>query len=487
MANVRPGDTITCRQNPTTAPGSVWARITVVDVATSALSSPLLPTRWTVTATAKLPGGGTGALCSIDRLSAAGASLKHNLFHESLPGCGIRWKSSNSTIVNNTWNRSLLTRVEVAALPNDGGEGPLIISNVTVEGNAFVDTTFKRSGDPEVGGWAPPCAFSKGVDLESLACLKSTDEQAHIAASMEAKGRGACSAASFVNGASSERRSSWADWLVTVLVPNPPGPAWWNDSSRVWLHEAVPQLDLLDWGQGQQWDRAGFFRSRGVAVTTKTDYEYEETFEFTNDEALSYYNGSGIAIDELGHPVNYAGYPPGDPFFTTLNGPRWRETIVQGVLRNGGYYGDAVGQDNIGSTLNKIAATWDNSTNARFREWLASSRCSCSDVDCNSPPLREVLSDPDFQVRDYLAKLRAQTGTKWNSTVGCSMLIGSESCCAGPCLERLERLVTDTLLHEYIRASYVFELRNWAEAVTSTKEAARIAGRKEPLLWGNQW
>ena len=40
----------------------------------------------------------------------------------------------------------------------------------------------------------------------------------------------------------------------------------------------------------------------------------------------------------------------------------------------------------------------------------------------------EVLSDPDFQVRDYLAKLRAQTGTKWNSTVGCSMLIGSESC-----------------------------------------------------------
>ena len=300
---------------------------------------------------------------------------------------------------------------------------------------------------------------------------------------------GACSTASFspaLAGASTERGlASWADWLVTVLVPNP--PVWWNESSRVWLYEAVPQLDLLDWGQGQQWDRAGFFRSRGVAVTTKTDYEYEETFEFTNAEALSYFNGSGIAIDELGRPVTYSGYPPGDPYFTTLNGPHWREMIVQGVLRNGAYYGDAVGQDNIGSTLNKIAATWDSSTNARFREWLASSRCFCPDVDCSSPPLLDALSNPDFQVREHLVKLRAQTKTYWNSTVGCSMMIGSESCCAGPCLERLELMATDPLLREYMRASYVFELRNWAEAVTSVKQAAKIAGRKEPLAWGNQW
>ena len=170
MANLRRGDIISCRK--TASPEKMWARVTVVDVAEAALSSPLLPPRWTVTASTTVPVGATGVLCSIDRLSAVGASLKHNLFHESLPGCGIRWKSSHSTISNNTWNRSLLTRVEVAALPNDGSEGPLLITNVTVEGNTFVDSTFKRCSDPEVPGWDPPCAFSQGV--ENLTCLKTT-------------------------------------------------------------------------------------------------------------------------------------------------------------------------------------------------------------------------------------------------------------------------------------------------------------------------
>ena len=165
---------ITCRK--TASPKKIWARIAVVNVTAAALSSPLLPTRWTVTAAATVPEGAAGVLCSIDRLSAVGASLKHNIFHESLPGCGIRWKSSHSMISNNTWNRSLLTRVEVAALPNDGGEGPLLITNVTLEDNVFVDTTFRRCGDPEVPGWDPPCAFSQGV--ESLACWKTTDKEA---------------------------------------------------------------------------------------------------------------------------------------------------------------------------------------------------------------------------------------------------------------------------------------------------------------------
>eukprot|EP01052_Picozoa_sp_SAG31_P011802 SAG31_NODE_677_length_12894_cov_4.083548_11_plen_172_part_00 len=170
MANVRPGDKITCRQ--TVRPENVWAQITVADVLTTKPTSPMLPTRWTVTARGTIPAMEAGVLCSIDRFSAAGASLQHNLFHGSLPGCGVRWKSSHSKIVNNTWNRSLLTRVEVAALPNDGGEGPLLITNVTVEENTFVETTFRRSNDPEVGGWTPPCAFSNGV--KSLACFKTT-------------------------------------------------------------------------------------------------------------------------------------------------------------------------------------------------------------------------------------------------------------------------------------------------------------------------
>ena len=67
-----------------------------------------------------------------------------------------------------TWMNSLLTRVEVAALPNDGGEGPLLIENVSVANNTFLNSSFKHSEDPEVGGWSPPCAFSAGV--HGLAC-----------------------------------------------------------------------------------------------------------------------------------------------------------------------------------------------------------------------------------------------------------------------------------------------------------------------------
>merc|ERR1712060_614726 len=122
-----------------------------------------LPSHFMVNLATPAPPGGAGALCSIDRFSVIGTTIKGNVFGEHLTGCGIRFKSSNSVIVNNTWKHSRLTYVEVAALPNDGAEGPLLINNVTVAYNNFGDATFRQNRDPEVTGWRPPCAFSAGV------------------------------------------------------------------------------------------------------------------------------------------------------------------------------------------------------------------------------------------------------------------------------------------------------------------------------------
>jgi hypothetical protein len=108
MSNVQSGDSITCQHNNDKGPTKPCPRIQIVATSVAASPSPsLLPTRWTVTAASKIPAGVVaGMLCSIDRLSAVGASMRHNIFRESLPGCGIRWKSSHSTIENNV---SLIT------------------------------------------------------------------------------------------------------------------------------------------------------------------------------------------------------------------------------------------------------------------------------------------------------------------------------------------------------------------------------------------
>jgi hypothetical protein len=277
---------------------------------------------------------------------------------------------------------------------------------------------------------------------------------------------------------------SWVDWLVVVAMPNP--PIWYNDSERQWLAETVDP-DLIDWAFGDQWNRGDYFRASGVAISSEGESEYEEAYQFNDQNVPLYFNGSGISIDEYGAPVRYAGYPPGDTYFMTLNGPRWREEIVQGNVRSAGYYNDALSQDNIGSVLNKAAANFDDSTNSRFREWLFL-RCSCPDIDCSTVvPLMSVLADPGFNIRTHLAAERAKGKSRWNATLACSTCEFDTACCAGSETDELQRLVTEPVIHEYIRASYVFDLWNWQEVINATKKSARASLRPAPLGWGNQW
>ncbi len=88
---------------------------------------------------AKVPWGDlNNTLIDVVEWSAAGAEFAHNLLHNST--YGVRWKSNGGRIFNNSWRAGDLplsvTKLEVTPL-RAYLEGPLAITNVTIEDNVI--------------------------------------------------------------------------------------------------------------------------------------------------------------------------------------------------------------------------------------------------------------------------------------------------------------------------------------------------------------
>ena len=75
-------------------------------------------------------------LINIDTINGSGAVFRNNRFTRTNANCG-RWKSSNSLIINNTFEYAKLHNLEVCSLPS-WFEGPVWITNVTLSDNTFI-------------------------------------------------------------------------------------------------------------------------------------------------------------------------------------------------------------------------------------------------------------------------------------------------------------------------------------------------------------
>ena len=115
-----------------------WTSLKLWRVALDSAGGPPLP---------PLPAG-NAVLCGVDRFGGRGAVLRGNYFHDLGTNGGLRWKSSDSTIENNTirragnasstWVGRATTGVEVSAL-QDWMEGAMSIDSVRVVGNRWED------------------------------------------------------------------------------------------------------------------------------------------------------------------------------------------------------------------------------------------------------------------------------------------------------------------------------------------------------------
>ena len=65
--------------------------------------------------------------------------------------CNLQW------IENNTWTDSVQTHIEIALFGDF--EGPVLISNVSVAGNIWVNSSWWR-GASTGESWHPPCALA---------------------------------------------------------------------------------------------------------------------------------------------------------------------------------------------------------------------------------------------------------------------------------------------------------------------------------------
>jgi hypothetical protein len=172
MSNLRKGDTLSCRQKDSAV--SLWANVVSVSGATPQAVVPgMLPVRWTILARDALPSAAPKGivLCWIDRFQSRGARLTNNTFAAGLPGCGIRWKPSDSRIADNAWVDSHQTRVEITPVLYDA-EGPLLIDNVTVVGSTLVNSSWwhgRAHTDLGPTTWAPPCLVAT-AGTSQIAC-----------------------------------------------------------------------------------------------------------------------------------------------------------------------------------------------------------------------------------------------------------------------------------------------------------------------------
>ena len=50
-----------------------------------------------------------------------------------------------------------------------------------------------------------------------------------------------------------------------------------------------------------------------------------------------------------------------------------------------------------------------------------------------------------------------------------------------------DALVTDPVIHEYIRHGYISALQHWDDISSAVRQSQNHTARKVPAIWGNQW
>lgn len=242
--------------------------------------------------------------------------------------------------------------------------------------------------------------------------------------------------------------SSDTDWVNGVVV---------NGTCRLNSDETRLQFirdfdpDIIDWYYGPGMNPGDLCRSRGIAVSSPEEYEYQEALQFTRGNAKKFFTGNGIALLESGETAFYNDFGGGE--FMCHNSPRWRQVVQQGLLRVVPY-GDCVTQDNISSTIGKGWGTYCDWCNGKFIEYMKErfTPAEREKMDFNAGP---------FNIRAYLQSKRKSMSP--------------------------EQLVIDPLLHEYIRFQHVAHIKNWVTLSLKIKAAAVKAGRPVPAVYGNQW
>jgi hypothetical protein len=292
-------------------------------------------------------------------------------------------------------------------------------------------------------------------------------------------------------GCPARQKTDDGDWIHHVVVTAMRLPLFANtsDDARETLVQAFDP-DIHDWG-GMSANRGEFMTMRGIASSSAQDYEYDGTNQFQcNDEhvpgkqcfwltsaagetqQLKLFNTGGTVCAD-GQPQNCNGlavtendtlehmawgsdrdHQPLQLFRTSQTEPKWEFFITQGNAR-GAVFADAVTQDNIADSCRTHYGIW---AQARFTQWL---RKHCTPRACTPPGLVDTVTNTSFNIR---AHIRAQRATLNASS-----------------------MITEPVIHAFIRWYFVSQLSVWRGIVETTKRAAVKLGRPAPVVYGNQW
>ena len=129
---------------------------------------------------------------------------------------------------------------------------------------------------------------------------------------------------------------SWVSWIVVSSnPPEPGGEGGYNvdtDEGRAaFLRDFDP--DVIDWIGGTRFNRADYARARGVASSCPSEYEYEESLQFAQNDTLRAFADDGISRDELNRPKVWGRINGQIKYYMELNAPKWKETVLQ-VLKS---------------------------------------------------------------------------------------------------------------------------------------------------------
>ena len=243
-------------------------------------------------------------------------------------------------------------------------------------------------------------------------------------------------------------KSADVDWVNWVVV-NGTCRLESDDTRMRFIRDFDP--DIIDWYYGPGMNPGDLCRMRGIAVSAPEEYEYQEALQFSGGNTKRIFAGNGIALLENGETAYYHDFGGGE--FMCHNAPRWHQVVQQGLLRVAPY-GDAVTQDNISSTIGKGWGNYCDWCNRKFITYMENRF---------SPAEREKMgfNPGEFNIRDYLSGKRKQVSP--------------------------EMLITDPILHEYIRFQHIEHMASWVDLAEKTKSAAVKSGRPVPALYGNQW
>jgi len=245
----------------------------------------------------------------------------------------------------------------------------------------------------------------------------------------------------------------WARWVAVNNGPTRIHRAPWSDEKiEAYLAKYVPDHIGL-WG-GQSFSRRAFMRMRGIPANVNHEYGSNECLNQlhrSSDKchAAKELRGNGIARQENGRwaSLGWAG-----THLLCQNAPKWNKLQKQSTLRQGAY-GESMFHDKYGAPLRDMNQGYCEWCNRRFIEYMTG---SFSEADLQAAG----FDARTFSLKRYVAEKR-KTLTD-------------------------DALISDPVLHEYVRMQYRRHLWYAANLVDGFHKGALKAGKPVPAFYGNQ-